>query len=82
MIFEQGNKNSCLQRSMCSVLIYIRNSRDVKDEFLNEIIDDLNRSSIYNEPKIKKGKINIVLQYMRSKGFQMKKFESKKRKHN
>ena len=33
MIFEQGNKNSCLQRSMCSVLMYIRKSRDVKAEF-------------------------------------------------
>ena len=79
MIFEQGNKNSCLQRSMCSVLMYIRKSRYVKDEFLNKIIDDLNRSRIYNEQKYKKGKINIVLQYMRSKGFQMKKFESKKK---
>ena len=82
MIFDQGNKNSCIQRSMCSVLMYIRKSRDVKDEFLNKIIDDLNRSRIYNEPNYKKGKINMVVQYMRSKGFQMKKFESKKRNRN
>ena len=68
MIFEQGNKNSCLQRSMCSVLMYIRKSRDVKDEFLNKIIGDLNRSRIYNEPNYKKRKINMIVQYMRSKG--------------
>ena len=60
--FQQGNKNTCLQRSMSSVLMYLRKSRNITDGFINEIIQELNNKRIYDTAKNKE-KMHIVLQY-------------------
>ena len=49
-------------------------SRNITDGFINEIIQELNNKRIYDTAKNNE-KMHIVLQYMRSKGFQIKKFE-------
>ena len=80
--FAQGKYNSCLQRSIASVLIYIRTARKLETEYINKVIEGLNNLSINIEAKISKGKISEVCVYMRNKGFFIQKYEPKKRKHN
>lgn len=80
--FVQGKYNTCLQRSIASVLIYIRTSRKLQNNTINEVILGLHNLSINKEAKISKGKIAEVCVFMRQKGFFIQKLEPKKRKHN
>lgn len=82
LAFVQGKKNSCLLSSLCSVLVYIKKTKEVNDNYLNEVIDGLNHLKIKVEPQIGNCKLTTVLQYMRQKGFFITKQENKKRRHN
>ena len=80
--FIQGQRNTCLMRSLSSVLLYIKNTRDLKDNYINSVIDGLRYLSINIEPKVSKGKIKTVTNYMRRRGFFFTCIEPRKRKHN